>query len=494
MHIVGMGRNIQEEAYVCICFEHYPVPSVDWGDVAGATIDLLPEVALLEIFCFYMVRDDEEDIEAWHTLVHVCQKWRQVVFGSPRRLDLQLLCQDRTPVKEMLHVWPPFPIVIWNYCTDEWSVDHTIAALEHNDRIRRLDLESIIRSEFGKVLAVMQQPFPALTSLKIYSPDRKLPVVPASFLGGSAPRLKTLYLEGIPFPGLPKLLLSATHLVRLDLRGIPHSGFVSPDAMVTALSVSTRLETLVIRFDFPRRGNHPDWKRRHPPLLTHTVLPVLTKFEFGGFDDYLEDFVAWIDVPLLNTLDMTFFRRLMFDTPQLIHFISRTTKFHNARVDLSDWEISVTLSQTFDGRLSLGIQDIQGSSTQLDWQLSSLAQVCSLFFLQTFISAVERLDILENANNVDSELRCLRYIENGQWLDLLRPFTAVKDLYVTRKIAPHIASALRKLVGKRVTEVLPALQTLVFKEPEAVQEIIGPFIAARELARHPITISRWEMK
>ena len=463
-------------------------------DIAGATIDLLPKVVLLEIFYFYMNRgDDKEDIKAWHTLVHVCRKWRQVVFGSPRRLDLRLLCQDRTPVKEMLHIWPPFPIVIWSYCTDEWSVDRTIAALEHHDRIRRLDLESIIRSEFGKVLAVMQRPFPALTSLKIYSPDKKLPVVPASFLGGSAPRLQTLYLEGIPFPGLPQLLLSSTHLVRLDLWAIPYFGFISPDAMVTALSASTRLESLVIIFNFPQGGNHPDWKRRHPPLLTHIVLPVLTKFKFGGFDDYLEDFVTRIDVPLLNILDITLFRQLTFDTTQLIDFISRTPKFKphdNACVELSDWVISVTLPQTFDGSLSLGINE--GSSTQLDWQLSSLVQVCSSLFLQTFISAVERLDILENANPY-SELRYLNCIKASQWLDFLRPFTAVKDLYVARKIAPHIASALQKLVGEKATEVLPALQTLVVKEPEAIREIIGPFIVARELASHPVSISRWEI-
>ena len=60
---------------------------------------MLPDVALLEIFDFY---GDEEHTEAWRTLVHVCQKWRNVVFGSPRRLDLRLYCTARTPVRETL--------------------------------------------------------------------------------------------------------------------------------------------------------------------------------------------------------------------------------------------------------------------------------------------------------------------------------------------------------------------------------------------------------
>ena len=292
---------------------------------------MLPDVPLLETFHFYTDRDDDDDvIEAWHTLVHVCRKWRLIVLGSPRRLDLRLLCEDRTPVKEMLDIWPSLPIIIWSSCTDAWSVDDVIAALEHNDRIRQLDLESIISSEFEKVLTVMRQPFPALTSLRICSPDKELPVVPASFLGGSAPRLQTLYLEGIPFPGLPQLLLSATQLAHLDIRGIPHSGLISPDAMVAILSLLARLETLVIGSNFPdssQNGNRPDWKRRHPPLLRRTVLPVLTKFVFGGVDEYLEDFVARIDVPLLNELDITFFRPIILDTPQLIHFVNRTPKF-----------------------------------------------------------------------------------------------------------------------------------------------------------------------
>jgi hypothetical protein len=89
-------------------------------------------------------------------------------------------------------------------------------------------------------------------------------LVPALFLGESAPRLHTPFLDWIPFPGLPKLLLSTTHLVRLDLRRVPHSGYISPEAMVTCLAASIRLEILVIKFEStPCR---PD--RRRPPVLS----------------------------------------------------------------------------------------------------------------------------------------------------------------------------------------------------------------------------------
>jgi hypothetical protein len=209
----------------------------------------------------------------------------------------------------MLDIWPPLPIVISNYCIEKRGVDNIIAALEHKNRICEVNLENISSSQFEKLLTIMQQPFPELKSLKFWSHD-EVPVIPASFLGGSAPRLRTLHLEYIPFPELPKLLLSATHLVSLSLWELSHSGFISPDAMVTALSASTRLESLVIRFELPydslREEDPPDWNRRPPPP-TRTLLPNLTMLELSGVEKYLEDLVARIDVPQLDNLDITFF-------------------------------------------------------------------------------------------------------------------------------------------------------------------------------------------
>jgi hypothetical protein len=88
-------------------------------------------------------------------------------------------------------------------------------------------------------------------------------------------------------------------------------------------------------------------------------------------------------------------------------------------------------------------------------------------------------------------------IESSQWLELLRPFTAVKGLYISREIVPRIAPAVQELVGERVTEVLPGLQDLFLEEPHpsgVVQETFGQFVALRHVAGHPIAISRWEGK
>ena len=449
---------------------------------------MLPDVVLLEIFDSYV---DEARIEAWHRLVHVCRKWRIVTFGSPRRLNLRLHCKASTPVRKTLDVWPLLPIVIRVYGHEMWDGHNIVAAIEHNDRICELDLFDIPSLRLEKVLAAMRQPFSALKRLQLQPRGEAAPVVPTSFLGGSAPCLQTLFLNRIqvPSPGLTNLLSSATHLVDLYLFRISHSGYISPEAFVTCLAVLTRLETLHIGFESSRCL--PDRTSRHPPPATRTLLPVLTKLWFKGVGNYLEDLVAQIDAPLLDKFSITFFHQLIYDTPQLTQFISRTPKFKardEARVVFHDWNVSITLPQISDGVLELEIL-----CRRSDWQLSSLAEVCSSSFPQALTFGVEHLYIQSGT----WQLHWQDDIENSQWLEIFHAFAAVKNLYISSVFTPYVVQALRELVGERVTEVLPTLQTLFLEETllfklEPVQEMIGQFLAARRLSGHPVAVSRWE--
>jgi hypothetical protein len=82
-------------------------------------------------------------------------------------------------------------------------------------------------------------------------------------------------------------------------------------------------------------------------------------------------------------------------------------------------------------------------------------------------------------------------IENIQWLELLQPFSTVKNLYLPDKIAPHVAPALQELTGERVMEVLPALEVLMLHGPRPsspVQEAIEQFVAAREASGHDVAV------
>jgi hypothetical protein len=199
-------------------------------------------------------------IEAWKLLVHVSRRWRNLAFGSPRRLNLQLCCTPETPAGDTLDVWPALPLIIQGEMTSS-GTDNVIAALGQSNRVYQVDLY-LAGWQLEEVLSAMQVPFPELTYLRLFSCSETPPVVhvPNLSLAGPAPRLQFFELVGIPFPGLPKLLSSANHLVHLHLSKIPHSRCISPEAMVALLSVLSSLKTLSLEFR-SHDQSHLNWAR-----------------------------------------------------------------------------------------------------------------------------------------------------------------------------------------------------------------------------------------
>jgi hypothetical protein len=83
-------------------------------------------------------------------------------------------------------------------------------------------------------------------------------------------------------------------------------------------------------------------------------------------------------------------------------------------------------------------------------------------------------------------------IDKNQWLEILHPFTCVKDLYLSWEFVPHIAPALKELFGERITDVLPALQSIFWEGPNPsgpVKEALDKLTDARQ---RPIAVSHWD--
>ena len=106
---------------------------------------MLAKDVLLEIFHFYVDQtwneggDQRGALEAWQSLVHVCRRWRSVVFGSPHRLKLRLVCTANTLARGTMDVWPALPLVIQNLGSDTGGVDNIVALLERSDLVRRIN-------------------------------------------------------------------------------------------------------------------------------------------------------------------------------------------------------------------------------------------------------------------------------------------------------------------------------------------------------------------
>ena len=456
-------------------------------------LDVLPDDVLLGIFDYYEDTVDppykrKTKIEAWQTLVHVCRRWRNLVFRSPRRLNLRLFCTTRTPVRHRLDIWPALPLIVSDFMTSLSGTDNIVAALGQSNRVCQIDFTAA-GLRLDKVLAPMQVPFPELTDLQLSSFNRDKTVIPSTFLGGSAPRLQILTLTSVSFPGLPKLLLSTSHLVELYLRRIPDSGEISPEAIVPTLSMLSNLKSLTLNLDHFRPYSDRGNSSLPPPK--RSILPALAQFRFDGLIDYLEQLVTRIDTPQLDKIHVNLLSRTEFNfsCPRLVQFINRmptSRVLDEAHVEFHDSTARLGLRYRAS---SLDKLLINISSCAEHLQLLSIKQVCN-----------PSLHLLSTVEDLYVEHRCCELdwkndeIGNDIWLQLLLPFIAVKNLYLSKGIALGIAAALRELVGDRITEVLPNLQHIFMKELEPsgpFQENIGQFLAARQLSNHIIAVSVW---
>lgn len=314
-----------------------------------STIDMLSDEVLLEIFGFIkssrtLLEVRNHPVWEWHRLVHVCRRWRQIIFASQPRLDLQLLCTYGTPVRKSLGCWPALPLVI-DYSKNAQKrltpddEDNIFAALEQRHRVRHINL-TVFNSLLKKVFAAMKEPFPALTHLELSSERPITPKIPRAFLGGSASRLREISFSRMAFPALPHLISSATNLVKLRLDAIPPKSLTSPKEMVTCLATLTRLEDFSMRFQKLTTRS----ARMRSPLETPVPLPTLSSFSFEGDSGYLADFVALIYTPRLNSIDITFTGNFHYEVDGLPDFFERSnfmpSQFRHAEIYLEQGKTS----------------------------------------------------------------------------------------------------------------------------------------------------------
>jgi hypothetical protein len=267
--------------------------------------------------------------------------------------------------------------------------------------------------------------------------------------------------------------------------------------MVTFLLPLHNLQDLTIGFISPE--SRP--LKMSPPPSTLALLPSLTDFEFDGAGEYLVDFIARIDTPMLDNFQMTLSSDIIPNISQLHKFIDRADRlqpFTHAEVSICRWEVQAVFHSGGD----LGL-DITFNVSLTDSPLPSLLRIYEQF--PTILSQVEKLVLCEESldKSLHEQMIFLGVGEvqwecdkdDPQWWELLIPFASVKSLYVTEILGPYIASALKNLREERVAEVFPALDNLffeIFETPSSVEETLKSFVTMRQLSGHPIILRRWE--
>ncbi|KAH9169983.1 hypothetical protein EDB89DRAFT_2230940 [Lactarius sanguifluus] len=463
----------------------------------ATTIDMLTDNVLLEIFDFCRKDHDQcpsGPIWKWYLLAHVSWRWRQIISASPRRLNLEILCRDRTPVRKNLGIWPVVPIVM-RYGQYDWDTvapddeDNVIAALEHPDRVCRIGLH-ITRSQLRRITKAMQEPFPVLTRLSISTEDEYVPIIPSRFLAGSAPCLREIKITSIPFPALPTFLLSVSDLVELKLHQIPRTGYISPEVMVAHLAALPRLKILDIGFLTPS-----PLPGRTPPPLTRTVLPALNYF--AGACEYMEDFVALIDAPQLRSIEICYFDPIVFGVPRLSEFINRSeslkrTLSRHCQVMIDDTDD--TINQAINCYIGATTDKVQHREPETGIYVYFLCHGMDRKFLHlalVFGCISPVLDIIHFAINSETLEPWLEPpfspedVDYFEWLHL-HTFSSVQTLFVAAIFAGRVSPVLEDIAGDPVTEFLPALELLCLEDQPISS--VDQFLAARRDSGHPVTI------
>ncbi|KAH9066649.1 hypothetical protein EDB87DRAFT_1587371 [Lactarius vividus] len=460
--------------------QHVTTPG---GSRIKVTIGKLSNEVLLIIFLHYL----NVSPQFWPTLVHVCKNWRQIVFKSPLTLHLRLYCKHGTPVLKNLRYWPVLPIVVQyggSPALDPPSPedeDNVIAALEQSDRVSSISL--------------------TITHLVL--------------LGDHA--FRRLQSTGIYLPSLPQLLSPSVNLVDLQLHEIPGVGYFSPEAFASAL------QSFSLHFISP--ASRPSRIDLSPsPPGERIILPALTYLKFRGASEYLNSLVTRIDAPSLVEIEVRFFNQLVFHLSQLFRFIDRIEMqwlHRRADINFSERVVSITFTQP-DSHTRLALQI---SCEHLDWQLSSIAQICDNFspFLSNALfnttqqsmaqiygpspslSGVQDLGVGTTQQSTaqihdlpspflpsvqDLGIGTTRRpsamddVDGEQWLGLIRAFD-------WRRSLSYILGALCPVDGEHTT-VLPALRNLRILRLVSIhgplREAVELFAASRRLSCHPVQV------
>jgi hypothetical protein len=355
-----------------------------------------------------------------------------------------------------------------------------MAALHRPDRLYEIDLH-VTSSMLASIVEMTQEPCRLLESIwiTVKAHTRSSILERNAFLGGSAPHLRTIKLDGfpLPFPEIQRVILSTNDLVELHLVNIPN---FTPSDLVTGLSTSAQLKWLTVHFNSLPSSPPPSTTR--PPR--RTTLPSLVSLDFHGASEYLEEFVAQIESPALGKIAIRLFNDMFFEIPRFCRFIHCLNALRPPAHVIVAHDVN-SVGVYFEGEEFLSKNCFLGTSCkQLDWQLSFVTQILSQ--LSFLLSSVRSFDIESGDELATGE----EDVDSTQWLELLRPFTHVTEVHVGEKLVQGIVQALA--AEDMTAEILPELISLRldrYRSSLSVMKAARRFVATRKLSGRSISLN-----
>ena len=430
----------------------------------------LPDKVLLDVFSYFV----QVFPRNWPTLVHICHKWRRIVFAYEQSLQLRLFCTHGTPVRTTLACWPrTLPIVVEYGGSPELDPptledeNDIMAALNQPDRVHSISLT--ITSSLLKKLSAIKRPFSKLEHLILLSLDNVQLTLPRTFRWGQ--RLRRLHSTRIVIPALIRSYYSS---MDLQLHEVPNPWYLSRNALPDALSRMAQLRSLSLHF-LPTI----DHVSVSPACRNRVVFTALTRFKYRGIVRDFEDLVARIEAPRLEDIEVTFSNIYTLDCSELTGFINRIgmhKSYRQVHLLFSENAFSVSLTQPEVPTRII----FQSFCEPFSLQLSSMARIVIHFY--TLL-----LDVQDLLISVTPQSRQEDIYYTGRWLKLLNLFEGVKWLYLVGNLSTDIVHILQLC-----NDVLPALRGIYIPQPGPchvpLRQALVSFMTSRRLSGHPIAV------
>ena len=474
------------------------------GKGCRPSIDILMDDLLLEIFhCYRLDAPLGWDHKWWYDLMHTCRRWRHLILESASSLRLHFHLTYDKPIEEMLRYSPPLPLYI-DYGEAQMSTKDEEGALlvlrHHHHRVQLINLRE---PSLQKLFEVMGKPFPILENLKLVSSDPWYhSQLPETFSAQRLRHLSLIQVGDVMAPGIP-LLASITGLVTLSLIEIPSPASLPIKYLVSRLSLMPLLEHLSLEFDpdeleAPPPGNvKSDLSAQQAPMVQ---LSKLDKIVLKGRCRYLEGLVSCIRAPLLTSSTLLFSSRPTIPLSHLSEFLTAAEElkypvcsftFSGASEDdpcvwiaLGNLEDFVDVDQSSDSEEAPF--RIRFPCIKFDKQVAGAARISTA--LAPILSSVERLHF---------EYHATRWVKgfipdppSETWFELLRPFSNVQKLQLDTGMTRSLSYALCPEDGPIAEGVLPKLSKFLRPHNASFEDMLDPFIAARQAAGQTIVKRR----
>jgi hypothetical protein len=91
-------------------------------------------------------------------------------------------------------------------------------------------------------------------------------------------------------------------------------------------------------------------------------------------------------------------------------------------------------------------------------------------------------------------------MEFAQFVELFRPFSALRSLYISDRLLWFVVPALQELARDLATDVLPNLCDRFLERSETFtfgstrREVRPPLFTAQQLSGHPVAVHSWERR